>query len=201
MTSREMEKLMQHLETHFQQTDCTVLHPEGMNPHIDVLIYKPSTAVPYWKLITMGASDHRMPAPKGALGDRNEYMMFIDSDENLTDKSILNQYVYYLMEVAHYPISTQSYISYGHSMEWTPDEGEEMVGAYLEMPQLIKDPSILRCKLGLFKTAVCLQIVLLTRAEIDKLLAMGSEQFSYFLYPENGDNCHFLCELRRSEKF
>lgn len=201
MNSREMNKLIRHFDTYFRQSDYTVLHSPNTEPHIDILCYRPNNAVPYWKLVTMGASDCRMPAPKGALGDRNEYMMFIDPGEDLTDKAILNQYVRYLMEVAFYPISSKRFITYGHSVEWTPDEGEEMVCAYLEMPQVIEDPSVLRCKLGLLKTAVCLQVVLLTRAETDKLLQIGPEQFSYFLYPEDDSPRHFICELHRSEKF
>ena len=40
----------------------------------------------------------------------------------------------------------------------------------------------------------------LTRQELDKLLCIGSEQFSYFLYPDEG-KAHYLCERTRSEKF
>ena len=80
------------------------------------------------------------------------------------------------------------------------DENSDMVGAYLEMPQMIQDTGILRCKLGLMKTTACLQVILLTREEIDRKLEIGAEQFSYFLYPEEG-RPHYLCERRRSEKF
>ena len=201
MKTKEMDKLMAHFDKYFKQSDCQVLHPLSMTPHIDTLVYKPTSELPYWKLVSMGASDFRMPAKKPFLGDRNEYMMFVDAQEDLTDKETLDRYVMYLMEVAHYPIVNQCYITYGHSVEWKPEENEEMVCAFLEMPQIISVPNVLRCKLGLMKTAVCLQIVLLTKEETEKLLQIGPQQFSYYLYPENGSPRHFICELKRSEKF
>lgn len=200
MNQREMDKLTQHFDTYFRQNDCTVLHPIIMEPHIDVLLYKPNDAYPYWKLVTMGASDYKMPASKAALGNRNEYMMFIDPIEDMYNLEITNWYCHKLLEIAFYPISTKSFISYGHSVEWAPNDEEEMVSAYLELPQIVEDVGILRCKLGSIKTAICLQAILLNRAETDKLLKIGPEQFSYFLYPEKG-NRHFLCERSRSDKF
>ena len=201
MTQKESDKLIQHFDTYFQQTDCTVLHPTiPMNPHIDALVYKPNEAYPYWKLVTMGTSDYKMPAPKQALGNRNEYIMFIDPSEDLTDPAVANWYYAQLLEVAFYAIGQKTFVTYGHSMEWAPEDGEEMVGAYLEMPQIVEDVGILRCKLGLMKTTVCLQVVLLNRQEINKLLAIGAEEFSYWLYPEEGKS-HFLCERHRSDKF
>lgn len=201
MTQKECEKLIAHFDTYFAQSDCTVLHPTvPMDPHIDALVYRPNEKYPYWKLVTMGASDYRMPAPKQALGNRNEYIMFIAPDEDMTDPAVANWYYMQLLEVAFYAISQKSFVTYGHSMEWEPEEAEEMAGAYLEMPQVVEDVGILRCKLGLMKTAVCLQVILLNRQEIAKLLELGAEGFSYWLYPEEG-KAHFLCERFRSEKF
>ena len=200
MNQKEMDKLTKHFDTYFHQSDCTVLHPIAMEPHIDALLYKPNDAYPYWKLITMGASDYKMPAPKNTLGNRNEYMMFLDSGEDMTNQEVANWYFNKLLGIAHYPIATKSFITYGHSVEWAPNDEEEMVSAYLEMPQIVEDVGILRCKLGFMKTAICLQVVLLNREETNKLLQIGPEQFSYFLYPDEGDS-HFLCERSRSDKF
>jgi len=200
MVQREMEKLTKHFDKYFRQSDCTVIHPIVMEPHIDALLYKPNEAYPFWKLVTMGASDYKMPAPRKTLGDRNEYIMFIDPSEDMTDQEVANWYFNKLLAVALYPLATKSFISYGHSVEWAPDDEEEMVSAYLELPQIVDDVGMLRCKLGLMKTAVCLQVVLLNREETNKLLQIGSEQFSEFLYPEEGTS-HFLCERSRSSRF
>ena len=86
--------------------------------------------------VTAGASDYKMSAPRGALGKRNEYMMFIDASEDMDDQ----------------------------------------------------------------EAAVCLQVVLLNRAETDRLVEIDPEQFSNFLYPDDGDR-HFICERKRRDKF
>ena len=200
MKQREMEKLTEHFDTYFRQKDCTVLHPVVMEPHIDALLYKPNEAFPYWKLVTMGASDYKMTAPKYALGDRNEYVMFIDPSEDMTNKEIANWYFNKLLGIARYPIATKSFITYGHSVEWAPNNKEEMVSAFLEMPQVLENVGVLRCKMGLLKTVICLQVVLLNREETNKLLQIGPQRFSEFLYPDVGDP-HFLCERSRSKKF
>ncbi len=200
MNVKDMKKLQEHFQTYFRQEDFSVIHPIVMEPHIDALLFEPNDAYPYWKLVSMGASDYKMPASKDELGNRNEYMMFIDPAENMEDMEVANWYFNKLMEVAHYPITTKSFITYGHSIEWAPNDEEEMVAAFLEMPQIIEDVGILRCKMGLMKTVICLQVVVLNREETETLLQIGPELFSYLLYPEEG-RPHFLCERSRSEKF
>jgi len=200
MNTKEMDKLIKHFDTYFGQSEPRVLHSDGMVPHIDVLVYSPNEKYPFWKLCTMGASDYKMPAPKQALGNRNEYMMFIAPEEDMTDKTAALWYVSQLLEVAMYGVSTKSFVTYGHSMEWPVEDGEEMVGAYLEMPQVIQDVGVLRCNLSFIKTTVCLQVVLLTREEINRLIEIGPEAFSYYLYPDEG-KAHFLSQRKRTEEF
>ncbi len=203
MHAKAMDKLTAHYEKYFQQQTHIVLHPLAGEPHIDVLVFEPNEAYPFWKLATMGASDYVLPnAPKEAMGNRNEYMMFIHRDENLKDTETSKWYAAQLTEAALSPILSQYFLGYGHSLEWTPEGDTDMAGAFIEMPQAIQDVGILRCKLGLLKTAVCLQVVLLTKPEIDLLLKEGAEWFSNYLYPENeGEKRHFLSERRRTERF
>lgn len=200
MKQKDMEKLIQHFNTYFRQDNCTVFHPIDMEPHIDALLYKPIDAFPFWKLVTMGASVHKMRAPLISLGNRNEYMMFIDPSEDMTDTEIANWYLDKLLTIARYPITSNAFITYGHCVEWAPDDDEEMVSAFLEMPQIIGDAGILHCKIGLMKTVTCLQAVLLNREETNRLLKIGPMEFSNFLYPDQG--CfHYLSERSRSKKF
>ena len=200
MNLKQMDKLVKHFDTYFQQSDCTVRHPIVMEPHIDVLIYKPNDAFPYWKMVTMGASDYKMPAPKNPFGNRNEYMMFIAPSEDMTKAEVANWYYNKLLTIAFYPIDAKTFITYGHSVEWAPNDEEEMVSAFLEMPQIVENIGVLRCKLGLIKTVTCLQVIILNREETNKLLQIGPEAFSNFLYPNEGKP-HFLCERSRSDKF
>jgi len=204
MNAREMDRFIAHCDKYLEQTDCTVLHPtvEGM-PHIDILLYAPNEKYPFWKLITMGASDYKMPKLPVSLGNRNEYMMFVNSDEDLNDKNVLTWYHNTLMGIAHYPRAAKIAVTYAHSIEWGEDEDNQsdMVAAFLEMPQMIENPDVLRCRLGLFKQVICLQVITLTRAETDKLLKMGPQEFSSFLYPEDESAPHYLCERFRTENF
>ena len=90
MKNKEMEKFINHCDFYFEQSDCTVLHPViDTGLHIDVLVYKPNTKYPFWKLVTMGASDYKMPAIQNTVGLYNEYMMVVDSDIDLSDKEVL----------------------------------------------------------------------------------------------------------------
>lgn len=200
MNRNEMERLTAHFSRYFEQDDPVVLHPAAMVPHVDILKYGPAGKYRFWKLATMGASDYRMEG-RSSLGNRNEYMMFIDADENLDERETLDWYGARLLETALYPAENNGFLSVGHSVEWVPEAGEEMVGAFLDFPQIIEDPGILRCTLGLFKTAVCLQVTLLNRPEMERLLEIGPQQFSECLYPDAEGPRHFLSQRERDAKF
>ena len=201
MNIRKMNIFTAHCDKYFQQSDCTILHPtEDTTVHIDVLVYPPNGKFPFWKLVTMGVSDYKMPKAKQTLGNRNEYMMFISGQENLRDPDTLSWYREKLLMIATYSMATQTPVSYGHSMEWEPEEQESIVGAFLEMPQIIEDVGMLRCKLGPFRTCICLQAVLLTRDDLQMLLSVGPQQFSSYLYPEDG-RPHYLSQRTRTEQF
>ena len=203
MKAKAMDKLVRHLNTYFEQDDCMVSHPVVDNGfHVDILVYKPNEKYPFWKLVSMGASDYKIPKIDNTLGLYNEYMMFVDPDVDLEDKQILAWYHNMLSMIASYPYFTHTHVTYSHSLEWAQeDPGEEMIGAFIEFPQIIEDTGLLRCKLGLFKTVICLQVVLLNRAELDKRMEIGPQAFSDYLYPEDGGKAHFLSERHRSEKF
>jgi hypothetical protein len=203
MKIKEMDKFTKHIDQYFEQTDCTVLHQivdKGF--HVDVLLYKPTEKYPFWKLVTMGASDYKMPPVANTISQYNEYIMFVDKDENLTDKEVLGWYHSRLLMIASFAHLNQSHITYGHSFEWENDDADdEMVAAFIEFPQIIENAGILRCKLGLFKTVACLQAVLLNKNDLELLMKIGPQNFSEYLYPDGGDKAHFLSERHRSQKF
>ena len=203
MRIKEMDALTEHFNYYFEQDDPMVLHPIVDNgPHIDVLIYKPTEKYPFWKLATMGASDYKMPNVKNSLGRNNEYIMFADKDEDLSDREIASWYHNKLLTVATFAYHNKTFISYGHSFEWeNEDKSDEMVGAFIEFPQVIENTGILRCNINIFKTVIFLQVVLLNGSEVEKLKKIGPQAFSEYLYPDNENEPHFLSERQRSEKF
>lgn len=204
MKTKEMDKLIQHFDTYFEQDDSTVLHPiidDGL--HIDVLMYAPNEKYPFWKLVTMGASDYKMPPIQNTVGQYNEYIMFVDAETDLTDKETLIWYYHKLLTVASFAYYNNTHITYAHSFEWdNEDPDDEMIAAFIEFPQIIGTTAILKCKLGLMKTVACLQVVLLNKEELEKLMEIGPMAFSDYLYPEDEPStAHFLTERHRSEKF
>ena len=198
-----MEKLIKNCDTYFVQDDCIILHPVVDNGlHIDVLLYKPNDKYNFWKLVTMGASDYKMPAIQNTVGLYNEYMMFVAPDVDLTDKEILNWYHNKLLLVATFAYFNKTHITYAHSFEWGNDDpNDEMVAAFIEFPQILETTAVLRCKISLLKTVACLQVVLLNKQELNKLMEIGPQEFSDFLYPEDDSKPHFLSEQHRSDNF
>lgn len=202
MKEKHIKRLMEHFDRFFGQSDAVVIKtPPKPGAVVDIMVYAPNQQYPYWKLVSLGASDYRMPGFNPRLGNRNEYIMFIDPSEDMLDEKQLGWYRDRILELVNYTVDTRTYISYGHSIEWEEEAGEDMVGAYIELPQIIPDTRVLHCKLGLFRKATCLQIIMINKAELDLLLQVGSEKFSYFLYPENGGTDHFICEKKRSARF
>lgn len=203
MKTKEMDKLIKHFDTHFEQNDSIVIHPIVDNGlHIDVLMYAPNEKYPFWKLATLGASDYKMPPVQNTVGLNNEYIMFVDPEINLTDKEVLIWYYEKLLKVATFAYYNKTHITFAHSFQWeNEDPDDEMIAAFIDFPQIIGTTEILKCKLGLMKTAVCLQVVLLNKEELEKLLEIGPISFSDYLYPEDGSEAHFLTERHRSEKF
>ena len=203
MKIKEMDKIIKHFDTYFEQTDSMVIHPIVDNGfHVDVLLYKPNEKYPFWKLVTMGASDYKMPPAANTVSQHNEYIMFVHADENLENQEIASWYFNKLVMIASFAHDNQCHITYGHSFEWQNDDpNDEMVAAFIEFPQIIETVEILRCKIGLLKTIACLQVVLLNKNDLEKLMEIGPQAFSGYLYPDNDAQPHFLSERHRSDNF
>lgn len=196
MKISERIKLTKHYDKYFRQTDAIVLHPcVEEKLHIDALLYKPTDLYPFWKLATMGAGDFAMNG-KNSLGNRNEYMLFIDPSVDMEVKVTAIKYYDILIRTALFPLENDIFISYGHSLEFADKNNAGVAGIYIEMPQAIEDVGILRCKLSLFKQVICLQVIPLNTQALNQLLKVGNEDFSFSCtYPEKDEEPHWLCKL------
>lgn len=203
MNSKTMDKIIKHFDTYFEQNDSLVIHPLfDIGYHIDILKYKPNEKFPFWKLVTMGASDYEMPPTANSCSRYNEYIMFVHADENLDDLDTLNWYCDHLRTVASFAHDNHCHISFGHSFQWKNDDpDDEMIAAFIDFPQIIGTVDVVLCKTDLMKTVACLQVVLLNKDELARLMEIGPLPFSEYLYPENGGKQHFLCERHRSDRF
>ena len=203
MKTKEMDKIVKHFDKYFEQTDSMVLHPIIDNGfHVDVLLYKPNEKYPFWKLVTMGASDYKMPPVSNTISQYNEYIMFVHADVRLDDQEIVSWYFNKLVMIASFARFNKCHSTYGHSFEWQNDDTEdEMIAAFIEFPQIVETVEMLRCKTSLFKTVACLQVVLLNKDDLAKLMEIGPQAFSEYLYPEDDGKPHFLSEKHRSDIF
>lgn len=186
MKKGEMKKIISHFDRYFEQSDCMVLHPIVDNGlHVDVLLYKPNDKYPFWKLATMGASDYKMPEASPTVSRFNEYIMFIDGDQDLNNSEIAKWYFDKLAMIASFAYNNKCHITFEHSFEWeNEDPSDDKVGAFVLFPELIEDVGILRCKMGIRKTIACLEVILLNKDELDMLSKMGPQDFrNNYVYP------------------
>ena len=133
-----------------------------------------------------------MPDIRPTVGLFNEYIMFVDQDVDLNDE-VFNWYHNKLILIASYAYYNKTHITCFHSFEWENEDPEdETIAAFGEFPRVIENSDILYCKINVFKTIACLQVVLLNNDDLDRLMKIGREAFSEYIYPENGDNPHYL---------
>lgn len=195
MKVAQMAKIQKHYDKYFKQTDAMVFHPQGETQfHVDVLLYSPTKTFPFWKLATLGASDYAMNG-KHYLGNRNEYMMFIDPSVDMKDTSIASRYLDLLHSTALFPLVTNTSITFGHSIDFTEQNDPNVKAVFLDMPFAVNDMDFFTCKYSLFKKAVFLQVIPLDQKALDLLMKLGNEQFSYtYAYPDKGEP-HWLSKL------
>lgn len=194
MKVKHMDKLMDHLDFYFEQQEPSVYHSDFMIPHIDILKYEPTEKYPFYKLVTMGASDYKL-SKINTIGRYNEYMVFVDKDATQQE---LMWHVELLTMIASFPFETNESISYRHSLELPDDENSNMKGVIITLPKVIKNAGILSCKIG-FKTVKCLQLIPLTKEELDYKLKHGFDAIEKLFYPNKGES-HYLSEINRTFK-
>jgi len=200
MTEQEQKLFIDHMDKHLGETFTYTLHceQEGFLT-MEVLVYEPTKALPFWKLVTMGISDHEMAKEIESLPNRNEYMMFISSDVDIVhNQDELYWYYKMLVQTAMHPYLSSEYMSYGHTLELEGSE-EEMVGSVILFPQVL-DPEVLRCDLGEGKQCACLQVMPITKEEIELKKNIGVEKFVEIFYPEDDEETAlFLAEKHRKK--
>lgn len=195
MKLAQAEKIKKHYEKYFNQNDAVVFHPETNSQYsLDLLLFAPTKTFPFWKLATVGSSDYAMNG-KHYLGNRNEYMMFIDPSVDMKDDTIASRYMDFLVSTALFPLVNNTSITYGHSIDFADKNDPTIKAVFIDMPFAVNNMDFLNCKYSLFRKAVFLQVVPLDQPALDLLLKLGNEQFSYtYAYPDKGEP-HWLCKI------
>lgn len=195
MRKKTREKLIEHFDKYFCQKTNDIIHNPAMTDfNIDVLFYEPNEKYPFYKLVTLGASDYKL---KGHVVEkRNEYMIFVDPSLNLRDKEVLQWYYQQLIVTARFPFLSKESISYGHTIDFQSDG--DMQGVLVMLPQIIEDVGILRCPISKYKRVACLQVMPITKEEMDAKLEKGAEWLEEKFYPIDEGELHYLAEKTRS---
>jgi hypothetical protein len=186
MKNKEMNKLIKHFEFYFNQDCEKIYHDNNEDIHIDILLFEPNDQYPFYKLVTMGASDYAMPKVNSTLPNRNEYIIFLSKDVEVNSEDF-NWYINFLSYVSKYAFYENTNISVGHNIELAPNSHPNFKNAFILFPEIIEDSWVLRCQLGMFKTCACLQVMPITENENAKNLSIGSEEFHNCFYPEEGE--------------
>lgn len=171
MIVKEMEKIMAYLDKYLEQEDCLVLNMnnDGLEMYVEVLLYEPTEKYPFWKLITLGASDYKMPRKTKSKARRNEYMLFVDGSVDLMVPKTLQWYYLQLLKIASHAQFRETHLTAGDCVEWLEEEGSAVVGAHLSVPAIIQGGKGHVFCPRLFKKIVFLQALLATREELDSL--------------------------------
>lgn len=84
-----------------------------------------------------------------------------------------------------YTYNSKQFVTYTHLLEQMPDDDHfsEMDGVILLLPAVMNE-NIFQCKLGLLKKFTCLQVLPITKREIDETHAQnGMTWLVYKFYP------------------
>lgn len=204
MNDKQRAALNKHFDRYFGQECHAVMSAEESTLlPVRILLYQPNEQFPFWKLVTVGASDYKLPAKVPPFTRFNEYMMFVSADVDLTQSEEFSWYANLLMITAQYPAEEKTVFSYCHSLEMQEvfEEYEgEMCAITVLLPEAIPDLNVLFCKTGLFKKVTCLQIMPITRKELQyKLRCNDVRAFNELFYPaDDSQEKHFLAEKKRS---
>lgn len=140
----EMSAIEQHIKNTFGEFE-NVFH-ELVSPdiHVDICVVPPSERRNYYTLVTMGMGAHRMNVPKELAEyklERAELAIALPPDWKLDEDSMQEQRWYWpvglLKVLARLPISNDTWLGFGHTMEKQSPfaEDTELCAAILTGPQ------------------------------------------------------------------
>ena len=143
-TEEEMSAIEQHIKNTFGEFE-NVFH-ELISPdiHVDICVVPPSERRNYYTLVTMGMGAHRMNVPKELAEyklERAELAIALPPDWKLDEDSMQEERWYWpvglLKVLARLPISNDTWLGFGHTMEKQSPfaEDTELCAAILTGPQ------------------------------------------------------------------
>lgn len=140
----EMSAIEQHIQSTFDAFDQVLHELDSPDIHVDICVVPPSERRNYYTLVTMGMGAHRMNVPKELAEyklERAELAIALPPDWKLDKDSMQEQRWYWpvglLKVLARLPISNDTWLGFGHTMEKQSPfaEDTELCAAILTGPQ------------------------------------------------------------------
>ncbi|MFQ7319995.1 MAG: suppressor of fused domain protein [Faecalibacterium sp.] len=140
----EMSAIEQHIQSTFGAFDQVFHELDSPDIHVDICVVPPSERRNYYTLVTMGMGAHRMNVPKELAEyklERAELAIALPPDWKLDEDSMQEQRWYWpvglLKVLARLPISNDTWLGFGHTMEKQSPfaEDTELCAAILTGPQ------------------------------------------------------------------
>ena len=140
----EMSAIEQHIQSTFGAFDQVLHELDSPDIHVDICVVPPSERRNYYTLVTMGMGAHRMNVPEELAEyklERAELAIALPPDWKLDKDSMQEQRWYWpvglLKVLARLPISNDTWLGFGHTMEKQSPfaEDTELCAAILIGPQ------------------------------------------------------------------
>ena len=140
----EMSAIEQHIQSTFGVFDQVLHELDSPDIHVDICVVPPSERRNYYTLVTMGMGAHRMNVPKELAEyklERAELAIALPPDWKLDKDSLKEKRWYWpvglLKVLARLPISNDTWLGFGHTMEKQSPfaEDTELCAAILTGPQ------------------------------------------------------------------
>ena len=144
----EMSAIEQHIQSTFGAFDQVFHELDSPDIHVDICVVPPSERRNYYTLVTMGMGAHRMNVPKELAEyklERAELAIALPPDWKLDKDSMQEQRWYWpvglLKVLARLPISNDTWLGFGHTMEKQSPfaEDTELCAAILTGPQGVEE--------------------------------------------------------------
>lgn len=123
-TEEEMSAIEQHIKNTFGAFDQVLHELDSPDIHVDICVVPPSERRNYYTLVTMGMGAHRMNVPKELAEyklERAELAIALPPDWKLDKDSMQEERWYWpvglLKVLARLPISNDTWLGFGHTME------------------------------------------------------------------------------------
>ena len=144
----EMSAIEQHIQSTFGAFDQVLHELDSPDIHVDICVVPPSERRNYYTLVTMGMGAHRMNVPKELAEyklERAELAIALPPDWKLDKDSMQEERWYWpvglLKVLARLPISNDTWLGFGHTMEKQSPfaEDTELCAAILTGPQGVEE--------------------------------------------------------------